>query len=290
MRIALDALKGYSLNVERSGNGPNSIIAIHGFNGSAAMWDFFVEAAGNDYSIIRPELLGHGKSDSPDDPKLYDMKHTGRALTEITYRMDVKQAHWLGYSLGGRVALAAAVSLQERVLSLTLESASAGIDDIAERNARKESDDTMADKIEKGSIQGFVDYWESRPIFGSQTRLPLEIKQELRAQRLMNTTNGLANSLRGIGVGVQTPLYKKLSGVEFPCLFIAGEEDTKFSDIARRMHNSVSRSQIFIAYHSGHAVHMEQPKMFNRAVLKFIRMSDHLRGMSQAQPGSQPSQ
>lgn len=290
MRIALDALKGHSLNVERSGSGPNTIIAIHGFTGSAAMWDGFVEAAGNDYSVIRPELQGHGKSDAPGDPKLYDMKHTVLALAEIADRMDVKQAHWLGYSLGGRVALSAAVSLKERVISLSTESASAGIDDLAERKARKESDDALADKIEKESIQEFVDYWESRPIFGSQTRLPRESKAVLRAERLTNTTKGLANSLRGIGAGAQIPLYKKLPGLEFPCLFIAGEEDTRFSDIARRMHNSVSRSQIFIAYQSGHAVHLEQPEMFNQAVLRFLKMADTLRGMSQAQPGSQPSQ
>ena len=72
MRIALDALDGHSLNVERSGNGPKSIIAIHGFTGNASIWDSFVEAAGNDYDVIRPELLGHGKSDAPDNPELYD--------------------------------------------------------------------------------------------------------------------------------------------------------------------------------------------------------------------------
>jgi 2-succinyl-6-hydroxy-2,4-cyclohexadiene-1-carboxylate synthase len=290
MRIALESLKGHSLNVERSGSGPNTIIAIHGFTGNAAIFDSFAAAAGNDYTVIRPELQGHGKSDAPDDPKLYDMKHTLLALTEIADRMEVKQAHWLGYSLGGRIALAAAVSLPERAISLTVESSSAGIDNIKERKARKESDDALADKIEKESLDEFVDYWESQPIFGPLNRLPLEIKKGLRQQRLQNNAKGLANSLRGIGAGIQAPLYKKLSGVKFPCLFIAGEEDSKYSAIAKRMHNSVSLGNIFLAYQSGHAVHLEQPEVFNRAVMRFLKMAETLRGISPTQPGSQPSQ
>ena len=289
MRIALDALKGHSLNVERYGSGARSIIAIHGFMGSAATWNSFIEAAGNEYSIICPELPGHGKSDSPEDPKLYDMKHTVQAMAEIADRMNVSKAHWLGYSLGGRIAIAMAVSLKGRALSLTVESASAGIESLQERKERVVSDEALADKMEKGSIQEFVNYWESQPVFGSQARLPREIQEKLHAERLDNNVRGLANSLRGIGLGAQPPLHKKLSELDFPCLFVAGEEDIKFSNLASRMQNSMPRSQLFLCPKSGHNVHVEQPEMFNRAVMRFLMMSDCFQGNPQTPPGSQPS-
>jgi 2-succinyl-6-hydroxy-2,4-cyclohexadiene-1-carboxylate synthase len=289
MKMALKALKGHSMNVERSGTGTKTIIAVHGFTRSAAMWNAFVEEAGTEYSIVCPELLGHGKSDSPDDPRLYDMKHTVNALAEILDRLEIEQAHWLGYSLGGRVALAAAVDLPERAISLTIESGSAGIENVKERKERKASDDALAGKIEQGTIQEFVDYWEKQALFGSQTRLPLETKQQLRAERLENNTKGLANSLRGIGVGTQTPLYEKLRTVTFPCLFVVGHEDYRFTETARKMLDLAPRGQVFITSDAGHAVHLEQPEIFNRTVLRFIRMCDHLRDTDPGRPGSQPS-
>lgn len=286
MRIALDALNGTSLNVERSGAGPCSVVAIHGFTGSAATWESFIKAAGNEYEIICPELQGHGKSDSPDDPALYDINHTVRALDELTTRIGIKEAHWLGYSLGGRVALAAAISLNEKILSIMVESSSAGLDNANDRKARKAGDDALADKIEKGSIENFVSYWESQTLFGSQARLPSEERIKLRAERLANNVCGLANSLRGIGVGVQVPLYKELPRLAVPCLFVSGEEDAKFTGIAHRMRSLVIRGQVLVVAESGHCVHMEQPVIFNRAGLRFIRNVEQIPGISPVQPES----
>jgi len=289
MRIALDALKGHSLNVERSGSGPNTIIAIHGFTGSAATWDPFVGAAGNDYSLMLPELQGHGKSDAPEDPELYDMKHTIMALAEIADRLEVRKAHWLGYSLGGRVALAAAISLTDRTLSLTIESGSAGLDNIEEKTNRIRSDAALADKIEHAGIPGFVDYWESLPLWSGQSRLPSSVREKIRTERLANNSLGLSNSLRGIGVGAQPSFHKELFGLSIPSLFVAGEEDAKFSEIARRMHRTVSESKLCLMAESGHAVHLEQPEFFNRAVLDFLSAVDCPLNTLQTQPGSQPN-
>ncbi len=287
MRIALDALKGNSLNIERAGSGTTTIIAIHGFTGSSATWDSFAGAAGAKYNIILPDLLGHGKSDAPDNPELYDMKHTIKALAEVADRFGITEANWLGYSLGGRIALAAAISLKGRVLSVIAESASGGLDDPKERKARKDSDDALANRIEQQSIEEFVDYWQSLPLFGSQIRLPLDDKDKLRAERLANNVKGLANSLRGIGLGTQMPIYKQLPTFACPCLFIAGEEDLKFSEIARRMQIATPRSQLYLGIQSGHTVHLEQPELFNQAVLRFLIM---VPSTAQARPGSQPNQ
>ncbi len=106
MRIALNTLNDMCLNVEQWGNGPAHIIALHGFTGKAATWESFAKAAGDEYTIICPELPGHGKSDAPDGPELYDMAHTLKALAEMADKLGVRKAHWLGYSMGGRIAVA----------------------------------------------------------------------------------------------------------------------------------------------------------------------------------------
>lgn len=273
-RITLDALEGGSLNVELAGDGPVAVMALHGFTGNAATWDSLSGAAGGEYRIISPDLTGHGESDGPENPRLYDMKHTVGALAEILDHLKITRVHWLGYSMGGRIALGAAIHLPERTVSLTLESASPGLSTVVERTARVTSDEELAGRIEAEGIAAFVDYWESLPLWASQARLPLEIRRKLREQRLANRPVGLANSLRGIGAGAQPPLHRRLKEISFPSLFIAGDEDAGFVAIAQQMQAAVPGSLLRIIPESGHAVHLEQPDCFNRAVLDFIGNAD----------------
>ena len=273
-RIALDTLGGLHLNVEWTGNGP-PILAIHGFTGSVSTWDSFSMAAQDGYSIISLDLLGHGASDTPDNLKLYDMGHTVQALAELLDRLSIQRTHWLGYSLGGRIVLVAAIVLRDQTLSAILESASPGLPAAAERAARVRSDEALADMIEKDGIEAFISYWESLPLWASQTRLPWGVRQRLRAQRLTNSPVGLANSLRGIGAGAQPPPHHLLPKLSVPTLFIAGEEDTKFAAVAREMHRGVIGSHLRIVPESGHRVHLEQPGLFNRTVLEFLRTVEH---------------
>ena len=270
MRIALNALSNLCLNVEQWGNGPAHVIALHGFTGKASDWESFAKAAGDEYTIICPELPGHGKSDAPDLPELYDMEHTLQALAEMVDKLGVQKAHWLGYSMGGRIAVAAALSLSDRMLSLTVESGSAGIDTDTERKARVRRDRDLANTIERNGMETFVDYWESLPLWESQSLLPAVEQEKLRTERLDNNPGGLANSLRGIGTGTQPYRLDRLAEIKVPSLFIAGQDDTKFSATAREMHAAVPESRLCIVPESGHAVHLEQADIFNRTVLDFI--------------------
>ncbi|MDO8715777.1 MAG: 2-succinyl-6-hydroxy-2,4-cyclohexadiene-1-carboxylate synthase [Dehalococcoidales bacterium] len=274
MRIALNALNNLCLNVEQWGNGLTPIIALHGFTGNASTWVSFSGAAGKGYTVICPELPGHGKSDAPGLPELYDLEHTLHALAEMADKLGVRKAHWLGYSMGGRIALAAALSLSDRMLSLTVESGSAGIATDTERKARVRRDTALANTIERNGMEAFVDYWESLPLWESQSRLPIVVQEKLRAERLANNPVGLANSLRGIGTGAQPYLLDRLAEITVPSLFIAGQDDTKFSATARRMHAAAPGSRLCIVPEIGHAVHLEQPDIFNRTVLDFIGTVD----------------
>ena len=59
---------------------------------------------------------------------------------------DRRRAAWLGYSMGGRYALHVALRHPELVRRLVLVSATGGIDDPAERAARREGDEALADR------------------------------------------------------------------------------------------------------------------------------------------------
>ena len=268
-RIAVSALEGALVNVEQSGSGP-VIVVLHGFTGDTETWRSFIDEAQGNYTLIAVDLPGHGASDSPDDPKLYTMERHIRALMEILDGLGVQRVTWLGYSLGGRIALCVAIANPERTSALVLESASPGLARSEERRARVSEDEMLADWIEEVGVDRFVGFWESLPLWDSQARLPVEAREKLRRQRLQNDPRGLANSLRGVGTGAQPALHDRLHRFSAPTRIVAGEDDTRFSTIAREMHRAMSHSRLEILPGIGHAVHLEQPGQFNRTVMEFL--------------------
>ena len=268
-RMAVSALEGAELNVEIDGRGP-ALVALHGFTGSVQTWRSFSRAAGTGFTVVAVDLPGHGASDSPQDSRLYTMKRHVQALAEIIDRLRLERVAWLGYSLGGRIALGAAIALSERTEALVLESASPGIASEEERRQRIREDEALACWIAEVGVQRFVEYWESLPLWNSQKRLPAVIRDGLRSQRLRNNPCGLANSLRGVGTGAQPPLHDRLEEITAPALLVAGEEDEKFTGIAREMRRAIPTSRLETVAEAGHAVHLEQPEIFEGAVTGFL--------------------
>lgn len=268
--MSLVSVNGVRLNVEVEGRGP-PVVALHGFTGSVATWEAFTAAASRDYMVVRVDLLGHGASDAPESPERYRMERCVEDLAALLDRLGLARATWLGYSLGGRVAISAAVGLPERTAALIAESASPGLARLRrEGRDRVAQDERLARWIEEVGIEEFVAHWEALPLFASQASLPAASSERLRAQRLRNRPVGLANSLRGMGSGAQPPLHRRLPELAMPALFIAGAEDSKFVAIAREMHRAVPGSRLDVIPGAGHAAHLERPDDFNQAVLGFL--------------------
>jgi 2-succinyl-6-hydroxy-2,4-cyclohexadiene-1-carboxylate synthase len=202
------------------------------------------------------------------------MERTVEDLVAILDRLGIERATWLGYSMGGRVALGAAVMAPSRVAALVLEGASPGIADPLERAARVRDDEALAEFVEREGVAAFVERWEALPLFASQTRLPEEVRAAQRRQRLANNLRGLANSLRGVGQGAQPPLLDRLGEVGVPALLLAGAEDAKFRRLAQELAAAMPMAQVAVIADAGHAAHLEQPAAFERAVLRFLRSLD----------------
>ena len=260
---------GAHLNFEQSGEGP-AILALHGFTGSGRSLLSFARAWPA-FTTFAVDLIGHGESDSPPDPGRYSIDACIADLVELMDVLGLGKVALLGYSMGGRVALRFALKHPDRLWSLVLESASAGLEDETERRARVESDEKLAQSLERDGLESFVDYWENIPLWASQSRLPQEKRDALRQQRMRNNPTGLANSLRGMGAGADPPAYDKLSELNVPALLIAGELDERYRDLAFRMASLMPDAEPVIIPGAGHAAHFEHPAAFAEAVLRFLQ-------------------
>ena len=255
-------IRGVRVHLEIDGDvaSERAVILLHGFSGSSADWADLVprfRAAGR--ATVAIDLIGHGGSATSGDPARYTMTETVRDLDSILAALGIESADWVGYSMGGRVALHFALAHPERVRSLTLESASAGIEDPGSRERRRRSDDALASRIEERGVEWFADYWGTLPLFETQWELPSETLQALRARRLSNNPSGLAHSLRGMGQGAHEYLGERLHTLDCDTLFLAGERDLKYVEVARRASAAVPGSACVIVPGAGHSVHLEAP-------------------------------
>jgi len=268
-------VNGVRYHVELRGTPPTAhkpiLVLLHGFTGSAAGWGAHLDAfAASGLPVIALDLPGHGASDAPADPARYALERTREDIPAALAQLGVApgQAVLLGYSMGGRVALCAAFSGFLR--ALVLESASPGLATERERAERRASDEALAARIERAGVPAFVDEWERLPLFASQAALPADTRAALRAERLRNSPAGLANSLRSAGTGVQPSLWERLPDLAIPTLLLSGALDAKFTAIAERMAAALPRAGLRVVPGAGHAIHLEQPSVFDALVLEFV--------------------
>jgi naphthoate synthase len=262
---------GLRLHVVDEGEGP-AVLLLHGFTGCAeSLAGTAAELRDAGFRTLRVDLVGHGFSDAPDDIAFYRMERCADDLARLLSRLGLPRVHLLGYSMGGRAALAFVVRHPERVRSVILVGASAGIEDAGERAARVASDEALAETILADGVPAFVERWMAQPLFASQRRLGTAALEHARRLRLENRPHALALSLRGMGSGAQPPLHAALAGLACPVLLVAGAEDAKFEAIARDLARRLPNARVALIGEAGHAAHLEQQTRFAALACEFLK-------------------
>lgn len=231
----------------------------HGFTQTARSWstvEATVTARRSAADIIAVDLPGHGTASDVRG----DLWAAADLLTERG-----SSGTYVGYSMGGRVALHAALAHPDVVQRLVLIGATAGIDDEIERAQRRENDELLASRIERIGVGPFVDEWLDNPLFAGLTAATA-----MRADRLANSASGLASSLRLAGTGTQEPLWARLDEVRCPTLILVGQRDAKFRELGERLVAGLADASMRVIADSGHSVHLEQPDATADAVLDFV--------------------
>jgi 2-succinyl-6-hydroxy-2,4-cyclohexadiene-1-carboxylate synthase len=233
-------------------------VLAHGFTQTARSWSAVERLMAErrpTAEIVAVDLPGHGAASDVTG----DLWDAAERLITIG-----GTATYIGYSMGGRVALHAAVAHPDAVTRLVLIGATAGIEDEDERRDRRAADDRLATRIEEIGVAAFVDEWLRNPLFAG-----LDDDTARRDDRLRNTAPGLASSLRSTGTGTQTPLWEALGELRTPVLLLVGEHDSKFTAIAERMRAALPDASMQVIADAGHSVHLEQPEATVEAILSW---------------------
>ncbi len=238
---------------------PEPLLLLHGFTQTGRGWDEVVRHLdGERYRALAPDIRGHGAA---------------ATRRPIDFAACVQDAAGLmrapgvlaGYSQGGRLALHVALAHPELVRRLVLVSATAGIEDRAERARRRAADAALAAWMEADGrlMTEVADRWGAQPLFAAQSPA---VAAAARADRLSNAPVHLAAALRGIGTGAMGPLWDRLGELAMPVVVLAGERDEKYVALAERLAAAVPDATLAIVPGAGHALPLEAPAAVAAAV------------------------
>lgn len=250
----------------RWGSGPLPALLLHGFTGCGHSFDHLTPLLRDLVSARCPDLSGHHGAPLPRAIGTAGFDEAVEGLARRLRRPTVV----IGYSQGGRLALALAVRHPEKVLALVLEGANPGLRKPAERAARCLSDEALARSLEQRGLERFVDAWERLPLFAGLRDLPGPERAALRARRLEHAAAGLAGALRCLGQGVQPDLWPALAGLTVPTLLLTGSRDVRYSRLALRMSKQLPVARRVAIRGAGHAPHLERPTVWADAVRTFL--------------------
>jgi 2-succinyl-6-hydroxy-2,4-cyclohexadiene-1-carboxylate synthase len=176
----------------------------------------------------------------------------------------------VGYSLGGRLALRAALRSPEAYRGVVLVGATAGIEEGPMRVQRAEADEKLASWMEAMPIEDIVALWERQPLFADQAEALVE---EQRPGRLSQDQRSLALLLRTAGQGVLDPVWDELHSFELPLLAIAGARDDGYSAAAKRIASVAPNARAAIVAEAGHAPQLQQPDEVARLITEFLEQA-----------------
>lgn len=253
---------GISINYDIRGKGDN-LVLIHGMGDNLNMWYHQLPVFSMRYRVITYDIRGAGQTESPEG------EYSVQVFAEDAYRLmkalEVENACFLGYSMGGRIALEVAVRHPEMVKAVICASSPIMLGPPPSGTPAQRP--PMPDFTSEGAMEAFAEMHATSAFSpGFRDRNPDEFERYMRV-KLYNTPEGLGRLMGSLG-GIGSPLGA--AAIKCPVLLIAGEKDSLISvEQAVKARDSIPGSKL-VTLPAGHAAAVECPDDFNAAVLEFL--------------------
>lgn len=227
------------------------------------LWDQVIPLLPQSLRLIRYDKRGHGLTDSPPGP--YGMGTLVRDAERLMEALGVRDACFVGLSIGGLIAQGLATKRLDLVRTLVLSNTAAKI-------GTKDSWATRIEAIRKGGIEpiadGILERWFARPF-----RAPPEFAA-WRNMLIRQPAEGYAGCCAAIS---GTDFYTTTAALTLPTLGIAGAEDGSTPpDLVRETVDLVKGSRFEIIRGAGHLPCVEKPATYAALLTRFLRETGHV--------------
>jgi len=276
------SVKGFIMNYEAEGiEGKSENIAlIHGMGDSSKMWWNQVKPFTKDYRVILYDVKGHGSSDRPKTgytiPELADDVFELHKLARAQIAGDleshddmvsvVKPPVWVGYSMGGRIALEIAIRHPEWLKGLVLANSGIGLN-APSPEALKRREEMMA-LLQKGDMRKWAEMSTTSAFSPDFRQKNSKAFDQYMKVKLGNKADGLYRVMEGMAASTDKP---DLSQLKCPVLIIVGEHDSYMGPEQGKQAQAAIPGSKLVVLPTGHAAAVEAPEQFNAAVLDFVK-------------------
>jgi 3-oxoadipate enol-lactonase len=250
------------------GNGA-PVILLHPFPVHHEFWLPVAEVLREEYTLILPDLRGHGDSDAGDGP--ITMAKHAQDISKILEKEKIRRVPMVGVSIGGYALFEFWRQHRERVSALGLFNTKAQADKAEERAVRLQS---AANVLEQGTETFFLAM--TPRVMGPTTH---KLRPDLVEGALRMMQEASAEDIAAIqqGMADRPDSMERLKDINVPTLILTGEEDSMTGlPQAQLMHQHIAGSQLKVIARAGHYSPWEQPIQVAETLRAFLKAQSDL--------------
>jgi len=256
---------GVKIYYEDSGGDGEVLFLTHGFGSGADMWDPQLEL-NSKFRLIRWDMRGHARSDSPDDASMYSKQHQVDDMRAVLDACRVDQAVFLGHSMGAYDNMLFFFSCPEnarRMRALIVFASGPGFAKAKAREGWNNTSDKMAAEFAtKGILANSYDRFKGHSAHGVKI--------------------GLAHSAKYVyGHRDDDPLFMRmrdgasvvalhLDELKLPTLILIGDKDKGFKAGCEVLKAKCPNARMEFVTNAGHMANEHQPQIFNKHITEFV--------------------
>lgn len=251
-------------NYSSSGEG-EALIFIHGVGLDHTMWCSQISYFSNYYKVYAFDMLGHGNSQKLDQSQ-YTLKDFTEQLYDFCNRLDIKNAHIIGFSMGGMVAQHFSICYPQMVKTLTIANSVANRTE-KETNAILDRVKMVEKNGKNATIDAAIKRWFTNDYVNTKQEIIVKIKERLK----QNDEKSYLNAYRVFAMS-DKQLWGKLEYIKVPTFIITGENDVGSNPrMANQMHDKIVNSEVCIVPLARHMLPVEMPELFNKHLHEFLK-------------------
>jgi pimeloyl-ACP methyl ester carboxylesterase len=271
-------LHGHRVFYRSAGDGP-VVVLVHGITSTSATWGKVMPSLAEHFTVVAPDLLGHGESAKPRGD--YSLGAYASGIRDLLIALGHERATFVGHSLGGGVAMQLAYQFPEHCERLVLVSSGGlGPDiNVLLRAASLPGSELVLPLLVNEWILG-AGRVAGRLLGRVGLRVHTDVEEVLRGHASLSDGNARSAFLhtlrtivdpRGQRVDARDRLYLANA---IPFLVIWGERDPIIPvDHARAARRLVAGCRLEVFPNAGHFPHLDDPLRFVRVLVEFMETS-----------------
>lgn len=245
------------------------LVLLHGFMQSSTSWEPIAASLKLHFCVYAVDFIGHGLSDKSKNPARYTYEDMAASIDYFLRKVVCRpsdsaskpskrmfpllkslrktsgdcageqsvRALVVGYSMGGRIALALMKTSCDVLASVILESCNLGCATDEEQQEAAKRNSAWVNRIREEGMEEFVNYWETLPLFETQKELGFD--KILHFSRAANDPECMALCLEGAGKQAMPLSGETLTNIEKAIAF--QRDETRSQTVAPKQDETRSR-------------------------------------------------